>query len=318
MKTSPSLENAKLKKWLELLPNLDLYIKNNKKKLKKKIRKGIPDSLRGEIWFKISGASKIWREKIYDEYLNRINENEMIKIPDEATIIKDIDRTYPKNLFFLNKLGEGQRSLFRILSCLSIKNKKIGYVQGMSFFAAIFSTYLNEEKSFWMMEIIMKNYHLQEIYNIGFPGLKKNLFVFLKLMKKIKPNLFRKLLRHNIHPTIYASSWYLTCFSNVLPYDIVLRIMDCFLFEGSKIIHRFSLGLLSLKENEILEKKNFIEIMGVLKSLPENIDIDKLFKKSFDFSITRKKILKYENLYKDILNGNGKKENQDIMNQIKI
>ena len=242
----------------------------------------------------------------------------MIKIPDEACIIKDLDRTFPKNLYFMNKLGEGQRSLFHILSCLSIKNRKVGYVQGMSFIAAIFLFYLNEEKSFWMMENIMKNYHLQEIYYVGFPGLKKNLFVFLKLMKKIKPNLFKHLAKYKVYPTIYASSWYLTCFSNVLPYDIVLRIMDCYLFEGSKIIHRFSLGLLSLKENEILEKNNFLDIIDLMKTLPNNIDIDKLFKKSFDFSISKKTILKYENLYKEILSDIGKKENQDIMNQINI
>ena len=254
------------------MPNLELYIKNNKKKLKKKIRKGIPDSLRGEVWFKISGTEKICREKLYKEYIYRLNENEMIKIPDEAVIIKDLHRTFPKNLLFLNRLGEGQRSLFRILCCLSMKNKKVGYVQGMSFIVAIFLSYLNEEKSFWMMENIMKNYHLQELYYQGFPGLKKNLFVLLKFMKKLLPNLFKKFLKYNVFPTLYASSWYLTCFSNVLPYNLVLRIMDCYLFEGNKIIHRISLGILALSEKKFLEKKNFSEIMDVMKILIENLD----------------------------------------------
>ena len=299
------------------MPNLELYIKNNKKKLKKKIRKGIPDSLRGEVWFKISGTEKICREKLYKEYIYRLNENEMIKIPDEAVIIKDLHRTFPKNLLFLNRLGEGQRSLFRILCCLSMKNKKVGYVQGMSFIVAIFLSYLNEEKSFWMMENIMKNYHLQELYYQGFPGLKKNLFVLLKFMKKLLPNLFKKFLKYNVFPTLYASSWYLTCFSNVLPYNLVLRIMDCYLFEGNKIIHRISLGILALNEKKFLEKKNFSEIMDVMKILIENLDIDLLFKKSFDFSISRKKMLKYENLYKDIINVKITGY-EDIMNQINI
>ena len=299
------------------MPNLELYIKNNKKKLKKKIRKGIPDSLRGEVWFKISGTEKICREKLYKEYIYRLNENEMIKIPDEAVIIKDLHRTFPKNLLFLNRLGEGQRALFRILCCLSMKNKKVGYVQGMSFIVAIFLSYLNEEKSFWMMENIMKNYHLQELYYQGFPGLKKNLFVLLKFMKKLLPNLFKKFVKYNVFPTLYASSWYLTCFSNVLPYNLVLRIMDCYLFEGNKIIHRISLGILALNEKKFLEKKNFSEIMDVMKILIENLDIDLLFKKSFDFSISRKKMLKYENLYKDIINVKITGY-EDIMNQINI
>ena len=50
------------------MPNFDNFMKNNKKKLKKMIRKGIPDSLRGFIWMKISGAQKL-REgrELYDE-----------------------------------------------------------------------------------------------------------------------------------------------------------------------------------------------------------------------------------------------------------
>ena len=110
------------------MPNFDNFMKNNKKKLKKMIRKGIPDSLRGFIWMKISGAQKL-REgrELYDELKKGINENEFIKIPDEQTIIKDLHRTFPKNVIFNNQLGEGQRQLFRILSCISLRNRKVGY-----------------------------------------------------------------------------------------------------------------------------------------------------------------------------------------------
>ena len=57
--------------------------------------------------------------------------------------------------------------------------------------------------------------------------------------------------------------------------------------------------------------------MDVMKILIENLDIDLLFKKSFDFSISRKKMLKYENLYKDIMGGKITGY-EDIMNQINI
>ena len=301
------------------MPTFDNYMKNNKKKLKMEIRKGIPDSLRGQVWMKISGAQKLREARgfLYNELINDLNENEVIRIPDEEVIIKDLHRTYPNNLLFRNKLGDGQRELFRILSCISMKNKKMGYAQGMSFLVAIFLSYLDEEKSFWMMENLMKNFRMQELYLQGFPGLKKNFFVFLKLMKKILPNIFTQLTNAKLYPAIYGSSWYLTCFTNVFPYEIILRIMDCYLFEGIKIIHRISLGLLALKENEILKQKKYLEIMEIIRGATDNIDIDRLFKKSFDFSISKKEIQKYENLYKEHLDRKTPGD-EDIMEQVQI
>ena len=309
-------ENVKLKEWLEITPYFENYMQKNRNKLKKKIRKGIPDSLRGDIWMKISGTDKLrqGREKLYNDLISRIQKNEVLKIPDEETIIKDLNRTFPKNLLFMNRLGEGQRKLFRVLSCFSSYNKKVGYVQGMSFIAAIFLSYQTEENAFWLLQNYIKNYVLQDLYYPEFPGLKKNLFVFLKLMKKLLPDIFNHLQRIDVYPTIYASSWYLTCFINILSYDKILRIMDCFLFEGSKIIHRISLGILAINHDNILRSDNAADVMGVLKSIG-NVDIEELFKVSFGFSISRKQIAKYEMLYNDHVKGRIAGD-EDIMRQV--
>ena len=309
-------ENVKLKEWLEITPYFENYMQKNRNKLKKKIRKGIPDSLRGDIWMKISGTDKLrqGREKLYNDLISRIQKNEVLKIPDEETIIKDLNRTFPKNLLFMNRLGEGQRKLFRVLSCFSSYNKKVGYVQGMSFIAAIFLSYQTEENAFWLLQNYIKNFVLQDLYYPEFPGLKKNLFVFLKFMKKLLPDIFNHLQRIDVYPTIYASSWYLTCFINILSYDKILRIMDCFLFEGSKIIHRISLGILAINHDNILRSDNAADVMGALKSIG-NIDIEELFKVSFGFSISRKQIAKYEMLYNDHVKGRIPGD-EDIMRQV--
>ena len=311
-------ENVKLKEWLEITPYFDNYMKKNKNKLKKKIRKGIPDSLRGEIWMKISGTDilKKGREKLYNDLITKIKKNEVLKVPDEETIIKDMHRTFPKNLLFMNKLGEGQRKLFRVLSCFSSYNKKIGYVQGMSFIAAIFLSYETEENAFWLLQNYIKNYVTQDLYYHDFPGLKKNLFVLLKYMKKFLPDIFNHLQRKDVYPTIYASSWYLTCFINVLSYDKILRIMDCFLFEGSKIIHRICLGILAIKHDNILSCNSVADIMVTLKSI-DNINIEELFKVSFGFSISRKQISKWEVLFNDHVKGRVPGD-EDIMRQVLI
>ena len=311
-------ENVKLKEWLEITPYFENYMQKNRNKLKKKIRKGIPDSLRGDIWMKISGTDKLrqGREKLYNDLISRIQKNEVLKIPDEETIIKDLNRTFPKNLLFMNRLGEGQRKLFRVLSCFSSYNKKIGYVQGMSFIAALFLSYETEENAFWLLQNYIKNYVTQDLYYHDFPGLKKNLFVLLKYMKKFLPDIFNHLQRKDVYPTIYASSWYLTCFINVLSYDKILRIMDCFLFEGSKIIHRICLGILAIKHDNILSCDSVADIMVTLKSI-DNINIEELFKVSFGFSISRKQISKWEVLFNDHVKGRVPGD-EDIMRQVLI
>ena len=310
-------ENAKLKEWLKITPYFENYMKKNKKKLKLKIRKGIPDSLRGEIWMKISGTDKFkqGRENLYNELITKINKNELYKIPDEDIIIKDMNRTFPKNLMFMNRLGDGQRKLFRVLSCFSSYNQKIGYVQGMSFITAFFLSYVSEENAFWMLLNYMKNYGLQDLYYREFPGLKKNLFILLKLMQKLLPDIFDILSKNEIYPTIYASSWYLTCFTNILSFETVLRIFDCFFFEGIKVIHRISLGILALNRDAILKCKVVSDVMGALKNMTENIDTEELFRVSFGFSISKKQILKYEELYNDHKNGR-KAGDEDIMIQV--
>ena len=111
-------ENVKLKEWLEITPYFENYMQKNRNKLKKKIRKGIPDSLRGDIWMKISGTDKLrqGREKLYNDLISRIQKNEVLKIPDEETIIKDLNRTFPKNLLFMNDIIQFKLYLYIILS----------------------------------------------------------------------------------------------------------------------------------------------------------------------------------------------------------
>ena len=111
-------------------------------------------------------------------------------------------RTFPKNLMFMNKLGDGQRKLYRVLCCFSSYNKKIGYLQGMGFIAGIFLSYASEENAFWLMQNYIKNYGLQDIYYKEFPGMKRNYFVFLKLMKKLLPDIYALLTKLELYPSI--------------------------------------------------------------------------------------------------------------------
>ena len=49
-------------------------------------------------------------------------------------------------------------------------------------------------------------------------------------------------------------------------FQTLIRIWDCFLLEGPKVLFRFALAILKLNEQSILEKTDTISIMRHLKS----------------------------------------------------
>ena len=286
--------NVRLEKWNYMLNNYDDFHKNHFSKLKERTRKGIPDSLRGYAWQKIINLDEFYEKDLYQN----LNEQEPDKSV-ETVIIKDIDRTFPKCSFFKEKYGGGQRQLYKVLVNYSKYNKEVGYVQGMGFIVALLLTYMDEERAFFMLHALMKKRELEGLYLPGFPDLNKKLFVLLNLEKKLIPKVYNTLKKFQVMPFSYASEWFLCLFSINLQFSALVRIYDTFILEGYKIIYRFSLAFLKLKEQKITQCSGMDSAFKVIKKSMENleIDLDELFKIAFGFSISKKEIENYEKEY---------------------
>ena len=296
-------QNLRILKWTEMLENFDLYKTIKYNKLKERTRKGIPEAMRGLAWINLADVKnfKKGKENLYHLLLSNINKNDFIDKKEEDVIIRDLHRTFPKSIIFSPKLGEGQRNLFRILMCFGANNRTTGYVQGMGFLAALFLLYMDEENAFWMLNCVFKKYGLEDVYVKDFPGLRKRLYIMVKLINKFMPKVYEQLIKYSITPTMYASQWFFTCFSNCLPFNIVVRIFDCYLLEGEKIIFRIALALFKIRENELIKEKSFETLMEKLKSISKEIKIpDLLLKTAFDFSLSKNHIsdlaIEYEKL----------------------
>ncbi len=287
--------NERLIKWTKMLENFEEFKRNNYSKLKNRVRKGIPDCMRSSAWPILANINKIRKKGVYENLIQSLKEEKNLE--DEEIIIRDLHRTFPKHYLFMEKLGEGQRALYRVLTCYSKFNKKTGYVQGMGFCSALFLTYLNEECSFWMLHSLMKNYGMEGFFLKGFPELRITLYVFLSLLKKILPKCFNLLKKFQVYPTMFASQWFITFYSCVFDFNILVRIFDCVFLEGFKIIYRIALAIFKINQEELLKKQSFENIMDFLKSITKNIDENELMRECFKFSFSRKDIKKYEQLY---------------------
>ena len=290
--------NARLEKWRYMMENYNEFSTKKFSKLKSRTRKGIPDSLRSYVW-------QIFAEKEKYEEKNIFNKLESIPINEdiERVIIKDLDRTFPACQFFKEKYGNGQRKLYKVLTSYSKYNTSTGYVQGMGFIVALFLTYMDEESSFFMLHSLMKKYGLEGFYQPNFPKLKGTFYVLLNLLKKFVPKVYELFKKEGMLPSMYSSEWFICLFSRNLPFNTLVRIFDVFLLEGYKVIYRFALAFLKLKEDKFLEGKDGLaSIMQTLNECYDNVDTEKLFSVAFGFSISRKYIEKLENEYESIKN----------------
>jgi len=266
-----------------MIEHFDEFKTKNFSKLKSRTRKGIPDSIRSYIW-------QLFGEK--DKYYEKDLFSKLDKIPmDEDTeivIIKDLDRTFPACQFFKEKYGNGQRKLYKVLSYYSKYNTDTGYVQGMGFIVAVFLTYMDEESSFFMLHSLMKKYNMEGFYLPGFPILNKTFYILLNLEKKFLPKIYELFKKEGMIPSIYASEWFICLLSRNLKFKSLVRIFDIFLLEGYKVIYRFALAFLKLKEDKFMEGKDGLaSIMQTINECTDNVDIDKMLKIAFGFSISR-------------------------------
>jgi hypothetical protein len=292
-------ENARMEKWFIMLKDFESFSTSNISKLKSRTRNGVPEGLRGIVWQKFAKVAhlKSQKQNLYKDLL----ESKDISQSDEETILKDINRTFPKHIFFKDKYGQGQRKLFNILRSYSIFNQKIGYVQGMGFICALFLTYIDEEPAFWLLHSLMVNYNMEGLYTTNFPKLAECFYIYYSLLKKYVNKVYLHLKLYNIAPTMFASQWFLTIFTNYFNFNILVRLFDCLLLEGEKIIYRIALGIMIVNQNMLLECKSFESILNCLKSMGKAADEESLIKESFAINISKKDVKKYYLEYHDIL-----------------
>ena len=300
--------NARLEKWNFMLSNFDDFYKNNFAKLKTRVRKGIPDSLRAYAWQKIINLDEFYQKDVFQ----KLSEEE-VDANLEAVIIKDIDRTFPKCTFFKEKYGGGQRQLYKVLVNYSKYNKEVGYVQGMGFIAALMLTYMDDERAFFMIHALMKKRELESLYLPGFPELNKKIYVLLNLQKKFIPKIYNVFRKFEVIPYSYASEWFLCLFSRSLRFNALVRIFDTFILEGYKVIYRFALAFLKRKEQKLIECTGLDVLFKILKECFEDVDIEELFKIAFGFHLSKKEIENYE---KDYDKNKGNKKANEFMAQL--
>ncbi|XP_045728433.1 small G protein signaling modulator 3 isoform X1 [Mirounga angustirostris] len=239
-------------------------------KLRSLVLAGIPHSMRPQLWMRLSGALQKKRnsELSYREVVKNSSNDETIAAKQ---IEKDLLRTMPSNACFANVSSIGVPRLRRVLRALAWLYPEIGYCQGTGMVAACLLLFLEEEDAFWMMCAIIEDLLPASYFSTTLLGVQTDQRVLRHLIVQYLPRLDKLLQEHDIELSLITLHWFLTAFASVVHIKLLLRLWDLFFYEGSLVLFQTTLGMLRLKEEELIQSENSASIFNTLSDIPSQM-----------------------------------------------
>ncbi|XP_036294496.1 TBC1 domain family member 12 isoform X1 [Pipistrellus kuhlii] len=277
--------------WInEILPNWEVM--RSTRRVRELWWQGLPPSVRGKVWSLAVGNELNITPELYEIFLSRAKERckslsetssetdtEGVSIADREASLEliklDISRTFP-SLYIFQKGGPYHDVLHSILGAYTCYRPDVGYVQGMSFIAAVLILNLEEADAFIAFANLLNKPCQLAFFRVDHSMMLKYFATFEVFFEENLSKLFLHFKSYSLTPDIYLIDWIFTLYSKSLPLDLACRVWDVFCRDGEEFLFRTGLGILRLYE-DILLQMDFIHIAQFLTKLPEDITSEKLF-----------------------------------------
>ncbi|PVU93293.1 hypothetical protein BB559_003350 [Furculomyces boomerangus] len=287
---SPNIENGTRISFIDESEEMDWVFWNDfvesygkkeyksNEELKKKVRKGIPKSIRGIVWLLLSGTvvdqhlinkytyysnkknnsfSKLYSELLElsktckffsdkeSDILNSENEphNQPINSEDESDSHGD---TFIENHLMF-------KSIVRVLNAFSSYDKVTGYNKFQAFICHSLLRYLPEEEVFGILVQLMDTYNLRRYFSSNMEPLQCWFFQLDSIIEELLPSLIKHFDQEGIRPVMYAMQWVMTMFSHQLNEEHHDWLMGVALLEGTDIYFLVILAILKQNEEKLLQ-----------------------------------------------------------------
>jgi hypothetical protein len=168
-----------------------------------------------------------------------------------------------------------------LLRMYALHDSEVLYCQSMNFVAGTLLMYMTPEVAFRTFAHLLGPLGFRRMYLPGLPLLMGCLDELQLQMDKQLPKLAAHLRRHGVHPSLFATQWFMTFGLDQFPFAMGLRLLDLVFYEASlSPLFRLSLALLRLRQRQLVAIRDPSELMRALRQLPAAIDdVDGFFTK---------------------------------------
>jgi hypothetical protein len=251
---------------------------------------GIPVKLRPQIWSQCSGAESITIPGLYQELLTDSNSSatdyDPIAAQNTSQIDLDLYRTMPHNIFFGK--GPGVAKLRNVLVAVSRHNPDTGYCQGMNIMAAVLLlAFPTEEDAFWAL-VALTNLLPTDYLAPPLLTSRADQRVLKSYIVQHLPQINQHMDQLEIDLEAITFSWFLSCFADTLPPEVLFRIWDVFLcLEGMSFLFKTALALFKMHKSQLLEFDSAADFYTYIKNVGDKVlSVDNLIKTAEEFDIT--------------------------------
>lgn len=248
-------------------------VKVDMEKVHTALSQGVSKCRRGEIWQFLAEQYRLRHRLAEKQQPGDISYKELLKqlTTQQHAILVDLGRTFPTHAYFSAQLGAGQLSLFNLLKAYSLLDKEVGYCQGISFVAGVLLLHTSEEQAFEMLKFLMYDLGFRKQYRPDMMSLQIQMYQLSRLLHDYHRELYIHLEENEVSPSLYAAPWFLTFFASQFPLGFVARVFDIMFLQGTDVIFKVALSLLSSHEALILQCDSFEAIVEFVKSTIPNL-----------------------------------------------
>ncbi|XP_026516969.1 TBC1 domain family member 4 isoform X2 [Terrapene carolina triunguis] len=278
--------------WDKKLLNCRAKIRCDMEDIHTTLKEGVPKSRRGEIWQFLAVQHRVRHRLPSKQQPPNISYKELLKqlTAQQHAILVDLGRTFPTHPYFSTQLGAGQLSLFNLLKAYSLLDKEVGYCQGISFVAGVLLLHMSEEQAFEMLKFLMYDLGFRKQYRPDMLSLQIQMYQLSRLLHDYHRDLYNHLEENEISPSLYAAPWFLTLFASQFPLGFVARVFDIIFLQGTEVIFKVALSLLSSQEALVMECESFENIVDFLKgTIPDmtKLQMEKIITQVFEMDISK-------------------------------
>jgi len=191
-------------------------------------------------------------------------------VPQRGTecISTDLSRTFPTLAFFVEG-GPMRGDCQHVLEAYAFYRPDIGYVQGMSYLAAMLLLYLPIYPAFVGFCNLLNSPSVLGLYRLEPQAVACRAALFLRLCSAQLPHVAECIEEAGLTPEMFLIEWFMTLYTKCLPIDVASVVWDLFLLDGEVVLYCAGIALLRMSEASLMD--NWGDLQGCARVLGEEL-----------------------------------------------